>query len=637
MSSRRFTYLGVFFIMGLSCLPAPADADYAAQLIESAETQHLQDASEWHALLHYQPDWLGHGYTSEAVTPAFFLAPEGRKDPRLELEATIRSFFATPASSTDDSSQCLFIARYHWLKQKLRFDTQRLTEYPCPSFDHWYATINPSTLVLIFPSAYLNNPSSMYGHTFLRFDHPDQPEETHLESYAVNFAAQTRDTNGVVFAFKGLTGLYAGAFTLEPYYQKVKDYSDIENRDIWEYELNYSPAEIRFILEHIWELRQVAFPYYFLNRNCSYALLGLLDVARPSSQLVRGFYFQAIPSDTVKVILAQHGILRRTVYRPSLLSRVKNHLRGMSITNQRLALKLERGQIEALDPSIVAFPQAQRADIYDTANDYLLYQSYRGDLSRDIYGPRSLAILLARSRLIDAPTPAPVPAPDTNPVDGHGSSRFAFALGNLDGDNYAETDLRAAYHDLLDPAPGFVDGAEIEMFGMGMRTSLSRNDTRLEHLNLMNIRSLTPRDLFFKPLSWQFGAGWDHEWINADKRPLVGNIHGGVGFTWQPDGQALFFMMANVALLTNGGIPKGYDLGIGPELGLIWPVSPRWNMSFDAGYIRYARNLGFTSVRYSLDQNFMLTKMFSLRLDLSREGDVHAPVNGVSLSLLWYF
>src|SRR5690606_9684896 len=98
-------------------------------------------------------------------------------------------------------------------------------------------------------------------------------------------AAETDETNGVVFAAKGLFGGYPGLFSITPYYEKVKEYNDLENRDIWEYELAFTPAETRRLLEHAWELGQVNFDYYFLSENCSYQLVALMDVARPGRHL----------------------------------------------------------------------------------------------------------------------------------------------------------------------------------------------------------------------------------------------------------------------------------------------------------------------------------------------------------------
>src|SRR5690606_38838539 len=130
--------------------------------------------------------------------------------------------------------QCRFRARYEWLRQQLQFDAARLPPVACPEFENWYATLNPGAVTLVFPSAYLNSPASMYGHTLLRIDPPSantqQATGSVLDSWAINFAADSRDANGLVFAVKGLTGLYPGNFAVLPYYKKVNAYGAIENR-----------------------------------------------------------------------------------------------------------------------------------------------------------------------------------------------------------------------------------------------------------------------------------------------------------------------------------------------------------------------------------------------------------------------
>jgi hypothetical protein len=88
----------------------------------------------------------------------------------------------------------------------------------------------------------------MYGHTLLRIDARDQDERTRLLAYAINFAADTDEKNGLVFAVKGLLGGYPGTFSVLPYYLKVREYGDLENRDLWEYELDLSPPEVDRVL-----------------------------------------------------------------------------------------------------------------------------------------------------------------------------------------------------------------------------------------------------------------------------------------------------------------------------------------------------------------------------------------------------
>jgi len=87
----------------------------------------------WHTLLHYKKTFFGLGVHSLVDDPRFFLAPSGKSDPQAELEATLQSLF----SVEEDEAQhpvCRFIARYHWLSEKLKIDPSRLPVPECPRF-----------------------------------------------------------------------------------------------------------------------------------------------------------------------------------------------------------------------------------------------------------------------------------------------------------------------------------------------------------------------------------------------------------------------------------------------------------------------------------------------------------------------
>ncbi|MEZ5906490.1 MAG: DUF4105 domain-containing protein [Geminicoccaceae bacterium] len=338
---------------------ARADAAYLDELIAKAEAEGLASAPAWETLGHYRPNWLGRGRKSLIDSEGFFLAKNGKSDPSSELEATLAAFFA-PAETGGEPAlqhpQCRFVARYRWLKEQLDFDPARLPEQDCAELDAWLATIDATSVTLIFPAAYLNNPASMFGHTLLRFDRPNQTEETRLLSYAVNYGAWTGTDNGVLFAVLGLTGGYEGTYSVEPYYELVKRYSDLENRDIWEYQLDFSEEEVGRMLAHLWELRDQYSDYYFFDENCSYQLLFLLDAARPGLDLVDDFDLHVIPTDSVRSVVRREGLLRHTVFRPSGETRLQQGLAAMPPADRKLVRELASGRITPEEAAATGLP-----------------------------------------------------------------------------------------------------------------------------------------------------------------------------------------------------------------------------------------------------------------------------------------
>ncbi|MGH6944186.1 MAG: DUF4105 domain-containing protein, partial [Geminicoccaceae bacterium] len=232
-------------------------------------------------------------------------------------------------------------------------------------------------MTLIFPTAYMNNPSSMFGHTFLRFDRAEQSERTRLLSYAVNYGAVTGNDNGVLFAIYGLTGGYPGTYSVMPYYQLVQKYSNYENRDIWEYQLNFTAAEVRRMLEHLWELREQSADYFFFDENCSYQLLFLLDVARPGLDLTDDFQVYAIPIDTLRAVLEKQGLMAKAVFRPSSRTRIEHRLRLLRPTERALVERLADGRVAADDPALEG-PLSRRAAILELAAAVVTYRMRTG-------------------------------------------------------------------------------------------------------------------------------------------------------------------------------------------------------------------------------------------------------------------
>lgn len=626
-------------LLGGAGLPGSAQAaSYVAELIHQAQAKQLAATPMWQALLHYEADWPS-GVTSTVDDGDFFLAADGKTNPQSELAATLRAFFVVTQTAVRHP-QCRFRARYEWLRRQLGIADAHLLPVACPEFENWYATLNPGAVTLVFPSAYLNSPASMYGHTLLRIDPPSgnrlDTSGSVLDSWAINFAADSRDTNGLVFAVKGLTGLYPGSFAVLPYYKKVNAYGAIENRDLWEYRLNLSATEIRWLLLHTWELDEVDFDYYFFDENCSYQLLALLLAAKPEAPLLDDFGLYAIPVDTMRAVLAIPGIGGQITYRPSLRTQLKARLAVLVDDEKELVTVLVEEQL-AIDAGALALrPPESQARILDTAYALLQYRYNRAGGDRQAHAARSLQLLQARSKIASGDTLPVIPVPAIAPQDGHASGRLDLAYGELGDSRYTELAIRPAYHDLLDPPGGFAPGAQLNMFALRARHYAS-GETQLESLRFVDILSLSPRDAFFKPLSWRFGFGLERQWLTPELRPLLGNITAGAGLAYQPIDELLVYFMPQVQLLVGNNIPKGMTLGGGLQAGLVWYAGERWNLVLQGDAWRYPAKFDDTIITWRQSLNIALGRNGSLRASIGEEGLADARQRDARLALLWYF
>jgi len=615
---------------------AAAADGYADQLVARAHALKLAERAEWRKLLHYVPDLVAPGLHGQVDSREFYNAAEGKNDPRAELEATLRSFFSE-AGETDERQhpQCRFPARHAWLAAELGFDRARMPRPECRRYREWRANLDAKQLTLVFASAYLDNPGSMYGHTLLRVDAADQDERTRLLAYSISFAAATDETNGLMYAVKGLFGGYAGMFQMLPYYLKVREYGDLENRDLWEYELDFSAEEIERVLRHAWELLPTYFEYYFFDENCSYHLLGLLQVARPELELTAPFRLHALPVDTVRALSERPGLVKRIVYRPANRTIIGARLERLQPEERRMARDLGLGALRPGDAALRALPAHRAAAVIEAGYDYLTYRRTTGVNTVPDGGALARELLVARSAL-DAPSQSPRIEPGVRPDQGHRTSRVAAGAGRREHEDFVELGVRPTYHDIVDDDAGYVGGVQIEFFKLRARL-YEREDARIESFIPLEIFSLSPRDEFVQSRSLRLALGWQRTFTRSGAEPLAIAADGGVGGAWQPRPGTRFYATAEGAARAHDAFEKGYTLGLGARLGAVIDPAPRWRVH------AYAQQLGSVAGERDdpgalvLEQRFTVSRDLALRLDFSRQREAGRSFNTGSFSVQVYF
>ena len=160
---------------------------------------------------------------------------------------------------TAKKSQCRYLARTSWLKKELSVYPEDLQ--PCLERDSWKELLGAKEIYLIFAASDLSSAASSFGHTFLRLHNPKNTGKLDLLDYGVNYAAVTGEESGALYAIKGLFGSYPGTFSMQPYHQKIREYTNLEGRDLWEYRLHLTPEEVTFIIDHLLELEGSWAPY----------------------------------------------------------------------------------------------------------------------------------------------------------------------------------------------------------------------------------------------------------------------------------------------------------------------------------------------------------------------------------------
>ena len=564
--NRKFKYLILSFLF--------CTFSYSSELNTFVEQTKLYENPYWSKLLHYRNG------ESEIDSDNFFISKNGKYNLKEELFETINSL-----EKGTNSVLCRFPLRVKWLKENI--PNLNITQYSCEELDKFISLVDGKFVTMVFPTAHINSPASMYGHTFIRIS---SNEETPLISNAVNYAAATTDTNGLIFAYKGLFGEYEGRYSILPYYEKIKEYNNLEQRDIWEYDLDLTQDEIDKLVLHTYELKDSYSDYFFFKENCSYNVLWLLEVARPSLDLVSQFDFKTVPLDSIKV-LQKYNLIKNTNFRYSSMRKMK------FILNEKIENKeYVKGFIKEDNELNDSLSTEDKISYLDLKISYLQYQRANNEYDKDEYLKKYLQLLKERSSYKQAST-YDIKTP-FNPIDSHDSARVSFFYNNNDSFGFSG---KPVYNDIYDISDGYLQGAYIDFFDVNIKKEKDEN-ARLDRFTLLKIKSLAPQDLIFKPISWGIDVGYEHFKQRSDYLKVKPEI--GVTFGQNRD---FIYLMAGSNLYYKNS-EQLYS--IGSTIGFITNRFDNLKLGINYSYDKYNKDLKNNQFEafstYKLDRNLAL-------------------------------
>jgi hypothetical protein len=565
-----------------------------SQEISSKTYKKLASDPYWKILLH-----LKNG-KSEIDDPAFFLTKEKPFSPYAELNATIAAL-----DDANESFYCRYPARIAWLKSKAPELFRDKNDTLCHKLEETLQKEDIHYVTLVFPTAYVNSPASMFGHTFLRLDKTDK---TPLIGEAVNYAAQTDETNGLIYTYRGLTGGYRGFYSVLPYYKKIKEYSAMEQRDMWEYRLDLDDEEIRRMLYHLYELQGVYGDYYFFTKNCSYNLLWLLQSSDAAPMMTDAFSYKAIPIDTIRA-LKDAGLIRSVYFRPS--QRREMQALVAKIDDKSLARAFTKSYDIAL---IKEQNQTQQAYMCDLALMQLKHDRTRKKFTKQNYIKKLMQLSRYRSKL-----PKGEKVKVSRPIDplaAHKSAKVTIGLGTHANYSFG---FKPAMHDIYDLDRGFTQGAYIDFF------ALSVEKGKLQRFDFVSVTSLSVVDRFFKPWSWSVRIGLQRYKDERSKFTLAGGA-----------GKSAHLLNGIAYLLLTPQIffGKSMHASLGAQSGLLWnrgdfKTGLRYSYdTFDEGW-QQKHAEGFITWQWSKER--------ALNLKLYEDKIADKKEQNVMLSLFVYF
>ena len=474
-------------------------------------------------------------------------------------------------AQTNADYRCQFPARDEWLRvhfSELTF----VAKSPCLELEKWRNSQSIDSLSIVYPNHSLESSLSVFSHTFLKFNSKKLPAGSNL-NVALSFAADFNPNDSLVkLASMGTFGGYVGKFSLSNYYTEINRYGEKESRDIFEYELALSKDEINFLLHHVWEIRDAEFRYYFLNGNCSYHLLTLLEVARPDLDLSSHFHFVTVPLESLKLVLDQKHLVRSESWLPGKQTRQRQMLKNLSPQALSVYKKLlSQSQNNSLQQIESLSPQDQT-----TLLD-LLSESLRGEPeSSDLRGEA----LRLRSQLPPELKSQEILPPKDLPQNSHGAHALSFGAGQDQNQNgtWVQFRYRFVLHSLLDPSEGYFPNISLEVGDLRLRYSPTQ-DFENSSLTLANAFILKPWEEDQHRLSFQARS----RFLNFLKVPKWENKVG-LGISQNIFGNLDFFEMAIFDSYFDRDELKGLGLFAGSSVGFI--VTQFENYKFKASLDR---------------------------------------------------
>ncbi len=623
-----------------------ANETYIQLLINEARARQLWNDRNWHVLIHYSPAIIGKNITSLIDDQSFFISSEGKESPQAELEATLRHLFNSEIKP-QRSIICRFPARAAWLIKELGINRQHLPSINCSKLENWLNNINADGITLVFPVSVLNSPASMFGHTFLRFDRKGE-KWPDLLAWTVSYAARSEKERGLGFALKGLLGGYQGWYSMTPYYERVKEYSDIENRDIWEYQLTFNQMEVRSLLLHLWELLPVYSDYYFIDENCAFQLLTLLEAAKPDLDLTSQFFWDAAPAETVRAITSIPGLLKSVNYRPSSRQIIVERAKQLTSYEQAIARKLATGEIILEDKQLIDYDLQGKVKILELAYEYAAYLESAKSKKRPrlnlfnstVQKDRKTLLhqlLLARSQLKTESRQPEIIPPRFRPDQGHSGHRIGFRYGLEDPLQFLQLDFRWAYHDAFDPSSGYIKGAQLEFFKPAIRFYLNKDRVQFEGIDLVNIVSTPEYNNFIQPFSWEVSAAVKRYRFDQDHRPLMGDFKAGFGISYLLWEDTLVSIFANMNAKISNEFNQYVALAGGGRIETNTSITDSWQSGFYGQIMRYYQGISLTSYRYGSIQRLSINKNNAVLLNIEQTREFGRAFLTAGLSWQFYF
>jgi hypothetical protein len=575
-----------------------------SEIINLALEKKIYLNPKWRALLHLDKQTL-------KINDDKFILSNKNFSPRNELIRTISLFF-----NQDNDNACNFPARFEFITHELGLDKALFPKRNCTEFNEYLEKAPAEEIKLVFVSEDVSNPSSMMGHTFFKII-------SGKREHAVSFFTVIDTYNIPALIFKSTIKGMRGFFSLTPYREQLYRYLKVENRNVWEFDLNLNDYEKKLIYYHFWELRTLNIKYLFTGFNCATIVHDILSIAQPKLRKINRLW--VTPKDVIKDAY-EYNLVTSIKLVPSEKWYIKMLEENSNPYCKDYVFKFFSDTNVINDKFVKKIKEDCGEIDKELLRSYFDYLRRKGKNNITLTKLNSIINENAQEKYILDLTKY------KSPLFTSDDSQIEVGLVEKNSNSYLRLSILPASNKLTDDNRQYFSESTLKIAEINLL--LNNKSLRLDSFHLYQMKSLIPYSKFTKDISGSFDLSIIDYYDNKLNSHKMLNVSGGVGAALKLSPDVIVYLLGNISVGVNDKTISGF---LAPELGVI--VYEIFNMKsvlqIIPHYGLYNGEVSYNLFKFS--QSIFATSNYNFSFDLEYRDSTNDFDKKLTFSIVKYF